>query len=343
MKFLINRHLHRNKRQIKKKIGKVLTTILLHNDNESFDKLTNSVSHIIDAPKAFVRANLRKALTNGIRNGYLVKDGENYALYGRKSVYHIDSGSNGGRNDEGRCKGMRLEDLTQCSRQRVVESKLPYCHLHRNLHYLLGYRLKCIHEETWRERYITDDAYNAFKDFANEHFNKIFPTEPPYETECNISDDIWLNRNDEIQPPVGTCPALNLSNGRACGDIVAWHYNYSHCRSHSLLKTLHSDLYHVTFSHKYPAYEKVYNGSKFQNEGIRFARHYLEFFLRLQHLTIYQMTAGPDHTEYVTNLLEEIRDSGLLPDVATFYRDLYMKFCPLRERYVNIYFLQISK
>lgn len=104
------------------------------------------------------------------------------------------------------------------------------------------------------------------------------------------------------------------------------------------LKGLHAELYHMTFSDKYRyryMFANVYHGFDpeydVKNQGMKFARCYLEFFQRLEHLLIYQPPIIGSHTHYVfiSGLVTKmsINEKYHLHKPEEFYRKLYRRFC----------------
>lgn len=233
------------------------------------------------------------------------------------------------------CAANRLEDFEPCGTTK--NEKRKYCRIHDNIHALLVERSLYIDSQ-----YNSDPSPELFqlKNFIDEHFNRIFPEEASeFPTECNIlNQDIWLNKNDFIFALPGVCVALNLLNGNTiCGKQIDRRDKY--CMEHEKLKEMHAALYHFSYTLKhYQLYHKVYRNEHVSDVG-EYYRNYIEFFIRLEHSTIYQITMDPGHFNWTKNLLRlMIGDKKRkLPESESFYRELYVKFCK-PERYSKFIF-----
>lgn len=233
------------------------------------------------------------------------------------------------------CTAKRLEDFEPCGRTKNEMTR--YCRIHDNIHALLVERSRYIHLE-----YDSDSSPKLFqlKNFIDEHFNQIFPEEASQSpTECNIlNQDIWLNKNDFIDVPPGACAALNLLNGDTiCGKQIDRRDKY--CMEHEKLKKMHAALYHFSFTYKHAnLFHEVYKNEHVKGVG-QYYRNYIEFFIRLEHLTIYQITMDWDHIKWIKTLLETMigDKKRKLPESESFYRELYKKFCE-PERYGKFIF-----
>lgn len=234
-----------------------------------------------------------------------------------------------------KCAALRLEDLFPCEK-RVEWEKGMICDLHRNVLKILEKRRKYI----FAVINANVEEYKQLRGFVTEHLHKIFPMKKRHRR-CRLGLSIWKNNNDFIPGGPDQCVALNLRNGTSiCGkepskkvDVENWMY----CENHTYLKRLHSDLYHTTYDDRAGdggwAFNEVYRLVKTSN----FHKMYVEFFLRLEHLTIFQMEGDDGHIFYTNKVIDTLGNRTLykmkLPEPKSFYRLLLGKFCdPDRSR-----------
>lgn len=226
-------------------------------------------------------------------------------------------------NEQKLCLGIRLEDFQPCQREPFEDG--DYCKLHSDIRFLLEGRRRffnnCSKEwYSWEEK-------DQFLDFVDEHFYKIFPmldTNYVFNDRINLSQEIWLNKNNFVIWEPKQCRALNLRNGNICGN--GRYKNDFYCERHGIIKSEHAYAYHFFYAARYgfPFYQEYY-----QNKAVdSFHRTYLEFFMRMEHGTIYQLEFDRRHHDVVKSLVNQMQTlEEMLPDRVPFYRALYKKFC----------------
>lgn len=233
------------------------------------------------------------------------------------------------------CHGRRLEDFRQCKIQ--PDSGHYYCRHHETMRDLLSKRY--LHFQNFFAIHYENTPHEAiqFTNYLAEHCSKIFPDEST-PTECKLSREMWLNKKNFDTPPLNTCCALNLFDGTNCrrGTIGP---RDKYCHDHTLLKQEHAMLYHISPSDKYyPIYDTYYKGG---NDGDYFTRIYLEYFLRLEHLTIYQINLDKPHADHMSKLLSQMIRQPL-SESESFYRGLCKNFCA-GNSYVTSIFCKLTK
>lgn len=230
------------------------------------------------------------------------------------------------------CRARRLEDLKPC-RRRCERDKF-YVHVHTlcDIHWNILNLLKKRREYIFAETNADIAEYKQLRGFVNEHLYKIFPRKRKHPTGCNLRKTIWKNKNLFVPGGPNQCKALNLRNGSSiCGKEPARNKNSMYCENHTYLKNLHAKSYHTTNDTRYNDGGAIYN-NVYRSVGAElFYELYLQFFLRLEHLTIYQMKVDHDHLHFmkgdVINRIGLNTHTTTLPEPLSFYRKLLGKFC----------------
>lgn len=142
--------------------------------------------------------------------------------------------------------------------------------------------------------------------------------------------------------------ALNLAHGATtCGQRrLLLRYGGANnvydrlCADHVELRGLDADSYHFSLHMTRNYDNSTFYREYYKNDNIKsFYRHYIEFFIRLQHLTIFQLPVDRTHYKRFVQLLSMmVKDFNniQLPEPKSFYQTLYRKFCgPESSLYCN--------
>lgn len=239
------------------------------------------------------------------------------------------------------CRAMRLEDLKPCEKIPDIENESGLCYLHDFIYYLLTKRKQLLGTQLQESKHIYSED-RELVNFTDEHFYQIFPfdRDPTVQGEIELPKLIWLNKHEIIIPPANICLALNLTNGNTtCGNTTKEYSKY--CSHHTDLKRIHAELYHLSpFAVVLPQYTTYYNTNYRRDENDdAFIRTYLEFFLRLEHHTIYQIYSDraldrfrlgdKSHFQFVGTLVAAMAEKyeKQLPAPLSVYQMLFKRFC----------------
>lgn len=253
------------------------------------------------------------------------------------------------------CSAMRLEDLKPCKIVPGIGNTNGLCYLHDLIHHILLRRFTLLAEELHPA-----EVYNDWMlvEFTREHFYQIFPPDPSVQRVLDfIPKKFWLNKHEIYEPPSivdpanpnniqRTCLALNLDNGIACGLPITWNSEY--CVQHKRIKSTHAKYYHLSHWAEYLEKYLTFYRDNIRRDGkdASFIRTYLEFFLRVQHLQIFQIYSDSQlfrareddkrHFEFMGKLLGEMKEKyeKQLPAPLSVYRLMFKRFCA-EEGYVK--------